>query len=346
MTPVAIGPPPLPRVVLARDVGRDVVRRACATGALSRIRTGAYTDVVGAEKPWELRRRQALARVVAASQVLTSRYAFSHATAALIHGLWLWSIETTAHVTRETRAGGRTAPDLRCHTARLSAEDVVVVNGLPTTSLARTIEDCALTMHPRDALVVVDSALRLIVRPDRHDRRGTKQRLDGVRRQLLARLERRGKVPGRRRARAILMAADPHAESPGESVLRWIAVACGLPQPEPQVRVDTPRGIYYTDVTCRVVLRGPGDGSERVLIAHLEFDGAVKYGGDASGAAQAVLKEKLREDAIRALGHIVCRFTYADLRDEQEVVRRVLAALPPGHVIKLEPVPTLRPVAW
>ena len=53
----------------------------------------------------------------------------------------------------------------------------------------------------------------------------------------------------------------------------------------------------------------------------VEFDGAVKYEG--ADGRNALIREKRREDALRALGYRVVRLTWSDLRRPE----RVLAAL-------------------
>jgi very-short-patch-repair endonuclease len=53
----------------------------------------------------------------------------------------------------------------------------------------------------------------------------------------------------------------------------------------------------------------------------VEFDGAVKYQG--ADGRNALIREKRREDALRALGYRVVRLTWSELRRPE----RVLAAL-------------------
>ena len=57
----------------------------------------------------------------------------------------------------------------------------------------------------------------------------------------------------------------------------------------------------------------------------VEFDGAVKYAGGASG--RALSEEKRREDPLRELGFEVVRVTWADLDHPDWVLARVRAAL-------------------
>jgi len=60
-----------------------------------------------------------------------------------------------------------------------------------------------------------------------------------------------------------------------------------------------------------------------------EFDGKSKYGlwlRPGETAADAVVREKIREDALRAMGFIVIHWTWKDLEDPA-FYRRLLAVL-------------------
>lgn len=99
--------------------------------------------------------------------------------------------------------------------------------------------------------------------------------------------------PGIAAVRRILEHVDPAAESPGESVLRWIVMTAGIPV-RSQVWIEA-EGVEY-----RVDLRLEGDD------VILEFDGLEKYGGGVD-----VVAEKLREDALRRTGYEVERVILA-----------------------------------
>ena len=57
----------------------------------------------------------------------------------------------------------------------------------------------------------------------------------------------------------------------------------------------------------------------------VEFDGAVKYAG--ADGREALVREKRREDALRAMGYEVVRVTWADLTHPEVVVALVRRAL-------------------
>jgi very-short-patch-repair endonuclease len=95
-----------------------------------------------------------------------------------------------------------------------------------------------------------------------------------------------------------------------ESLARAVVVLDGHPAPRSQVWLRTARG----DV--RVDLLDPGG---RVII---EADGRVKY-----TTPETLWQEKLREDALRATGREMVRFTYRDYLDPGPWLTHYRAAL-------------------
>jgi len=170
----------------------------------------------------------------------------------------------------------------------------------PVTTLERTVVDCARTLAPDQALVIADSALR-----------------GGADPALVSTiLEESAGRRGVRRAREVVGLADARAESAGESVLRWIVHAAGLPAPEIGLRVPTRRGDSWLD------LAWPG---HRVA---LEFDGAVKYsGGEYGDPTRRLFDEKLRQDALEEAGWLVLRVVWEDLLRPEVLAARIRSAL-------------------
>jgi hypothetical protein len=171
------------------------------------------------------------------------------------------------------------------HAGRIGKGERVVVDGIPTTSLERTVLDIARRQSFTHAVVVLDHVLRL----------------DMLRREeLAAALEGLGRVRGCRRAAAAIEFADARAESPGESISRVTAHDLGIPAPELQHEFSTPSGRFRTDFWW------PDAG----VIG--EFDGRLKYDDP-----RALWDEKLREDALRRLPgvHGFARWTMRDAAD-------------------------------
>ena len=109
-----------------------------------------------------------------------------------------------------------------------------------------------------------------------------------------------------------MVAADPSAESPGETLLRVLLLELG---------VDVVPQYFIMDgsvVVARVDFYLP---SLRVVV---EFDGLVKY--DGRDGKEALAAEKRREERIRGLGYGVARVVWADLFIPGRVAALVRAA--------------------
>ena len=135
-------------------------------------------------------------------------------TAALLWGLPVSDIPAHPEVIRPPRS--HRPRSLRTVCTALSVEDVVIVNGIAVTTMARTAVDLAIDLPIPQALVTVDAALR-----------------KGVRRELMTEiLLRRGAVAGSIKAHQAIEWADPCAESPVESRGRGELLIRGVARPE------------------------------------------------------------------------------------------------------------------
>ena len=221
----------------------------------------------------------------------------SHEWAAAVHGWTL--LEPPAEPPTLTRprlvgAPPDTWPGLSI--AGLPDDQRTILDGLPITTPPRTLVDCARTLPDEAAVVVADSALRAGVP------RAAAQAVAGscVR------------WPGIRQARAVLTFADARADSALESRSRWRLHTQGLPPPDLQVTICDEHGRDAGEV-------------DFVWLAHrtvLETDGRVKYTSE-----RVLWAEKLREDALRALGLVVVRSYWSDSAQELAAkVRRGFAA--------------------
>lgn len=294
----------MPRIVRAGDLGPARLREAVLDGRLVRVLRGYYTQPPAAGAPWERDRHLLLARAAAVHRHRGGEHWFSHETAALLWGCATVQVPVVVdvtgvlnpHVRRGTVDGVRT----RWTADAAARADVTGELDLPASSLARTVVDCAATLRAEHGLVVADSALRAGLDPDA----------------VAAVLARSAGRRGIRRARDVLALADGRAESPGESLLRWLLLDAGLPAPELQVAVSTRLGWRWVDL-----------GWPEARLA-LEFDGAVKYAGGRAVSAEAVVAEKRRQDALEEEEWRVLRIVWADLRDPVMLtarIRRVLA---------------------
>jgi len=289
------------RQLLDFGLGHQEVRTLRRTGRLQRLRRGCYYPQSAWEqrKPWEQDTLRILAHAHVAVRASTGRYAYSHATAARLHGWAILHPEPGIHVTSSTRPGqGQHAPDVVAHTAPLPAHQTEVVAGVVVTAACRTAVDCARSMSFTAGMVVMDQALRSGVH--QQDVLDAAHRLSGH----------RGVVQLRR----ILDGADSRSESPGESCTRVVLARMNLKQPTSQLEVRTPRGVRRLDF-----------GWENEKLA-LEFDGSSKY-FDFKATDQAILEERQREKLLMEQGWFFIRISWADLRDEAALKQRILAGL-------------------
>lgn len=300
--PEPLVPPSLP-ALLTPDALPAVERLAVRQAQLLELRPGMYTTSNPEAAPGLARRDLVLARVAAAKSSLGTDYWFSHATAALLHGLWTYRLADRVHLTQLYPPQIRREDDswdhryrVTRHWTRLPHRDRDVVNGLPVTTLERTAVDCARSLGPAPALVVVDSALH-----------------NGADRAIIEQIlrESRGKR-GVVQARRIFDLADDGAESPGESLVRLMMIEQGFPRPETQVPVETALGVKWVDV---------GWPEARVGI---EFDGEIKYTDLADGDPEGVQRRELsRHAAIEAEGWRLTRAAWPDVDQETLFLDRV-----------------------
>lgn len=265
---------------------RPLIMAGVRAGELVCVRPGRFV-AAGVGRSPEDRHRHLVAATFAE---LRPGAVLSHASAAVWHGLPVPLAELErCHVLRPGRTGGKRGRHLHVHRGE-AAEDVVEIDGVPMTSLARTVEDLTRSLDPMFALAVADRAAALGV-----DMAEIQERR--------ARAPRR---PGNACAREVVGLADGRAESPGESWSRWRMHQAGVPMPELQ----------------RVLRDAAGDQVARVdfwwesvrLVG--EFDGEIKYGRllrPGQSVADVIRAEKAREEAIRRTGNWVVRWTAKDL---------------------------------
>lgn len=297
-------------VHLAGDFPPSYPASRVRDGAWLRVRPGAYVEAAPDDRH-ERDRAIALARIVAIREQLTAPYVLSHESAAMLWGLPLLGAPDRTHVIGTGNPSAE-ASDVVRHVHQLPDQQRTIHLGHAVTTLERTVTDCAMALSAHAGLVVADAALHV-----------------GVTREGC--LEIFASMAGRRgviRARAVLQIADDGAESPGESSARFVFLRAGLPLPETQIEIRTRLGTYWTDLGWR---------EWRLAV---EYDGRVKYSARGS-AAEVVVQEKRRQEAIEEAGWRVLRLTKEDLRQPSQVIQRVARHLPPSTFDRLRPRSTL-----
>ncbi|MEU8222634.1 type IV toxin-antitoxin system AbiEi family antitoxin domain-containing protein [Kribbella sp. NPDC048915] len=272
------------------------VQRRVRSGQWRRMSYNAYVEPSSDptdETPWDRALRLYRLSIRMAFERLAD-VVVSHQSAAALHGLPLWGTDLSkVHFTRSVTGRDRTGRTLRIHRSPVEDDEVVVVDGLPVTSVERAILETTCTTSYEVGVVLSDAALRL----------GST-----TREQLAACVERHRHWPGSPAARAAVQFADGLSESVGESRLRVLMANHELPPPELQVEIRDDDG----DLIGRV---------DFLLRRHsiVEFDGAIKYGE----GTPAVLAEKRREDRLRAAGYGLARVDWTDLDHPQQTARHL-----------------------
>jgi hypothetical protein len=293
----------LRRDVIAANVGGELVKRALRSGAIVRVRQGAYClrDVWAAADGIERYR----IRVRAVRRQYDERVALSHVSTLVVDGGpdWGHSLEHV-HLTNMAGSGERTQAGVVHHRGSLRVGDVRRDSLGWLTSPARTALDTA-SLAPRDPAVCV---------------------LDWVQQQGLAsRIELEQGIAAMRAwpdTLALKLKLDiscGRCESVGETRTHLLCRDQHLPPPVPQFEVWHPNG----RLAARVDFAWP----ERRTI--LEFDGLAKYlklRRPGESIEDCVLREKTREDLIRRLtGWTVLRIVWADLARPAATARMIRA---------------------
>ncbi|GAA2002531.1 hypothetical protein GCM10009739_11160 [Microbacterium ulmi] len=216
----------------------------------------------------------------------------SHASAAVVHELPLFRLAPKRVHLSGTHVDGRVKraePLVAHHRITVAETDIVEIDGIRCTSLARTVADTIRGASRMTSVALADAALRRVAMDA--ETRGYDEAKDAAfREEVAARLQRGAR--GVRQARWVLEFADGRAESPGESGSRLLLWELGFAGPRLQVPVPSPSGGHYE------IDFGLDD-----VDAWGEYDGQGKYRDpnlreDAS-LEDVLLAEKSREDWIR-----------------------------------------------
>ncbi len=281
--------------------GSRAIRALLEAGDLVRLRHGCYirASLWNAQPPEARSRQLIFAHAHGTRTTSTGTFLYSHTSAARLRRLYLWDVDDAVHLLQKVRPSNeRHGRDVRCHTRPFAEHEVDVVNGLRTTSLERTLADCAMLLGYRQALILTDHGLRLGA--DAAVLQAMADALDGRR--------------GIRTFRRVLATADPRSESPGESLARELILRFRIKPPEPQLEVSSRAGRHRLDFAWK---------EEKIA---LEFDGKTKY-FDYRPTAEVIFEERRREKALMDEGWRFVRIEWQHLFREQEFKSRLLRAL-------------------
>ena len=234
-----------------------------------------------------------IVRLEAAWDRLPAQAAFSGRTAAWLHGIDVAACDPIEAIVPRS-AGVSARAGISLHRALLDDRDVIVLRGMRTTTMPRTVFDICTRLKLTEAVVVVDAAL--------HDRRVTLG-------QLLSWADAHTGRKGVTKLRQVLRYAEPKAESAMESRLRMVIVLGGLPRPKAQVSIR--------DANGRIIGR-PDLYYEEARLG-IEYDGGTHR--------HALVEDNRRQNQLLNAGVRLLRFTSADVGNPGSVVQQVRTAL-------------------
>jgi len=283
-------------------VGVGELRRRVAQGSLVRVRRGVFRRA--GDLPSATAHRLLIDATLGD---LGAGAVISHASAGILHGLPVpVSALGRVSVSHARRGRGHVTRGVRDRGCPVPESDVIEIEGMPVTSLARTVVDLGRDLSFDWGVAVADYALRA-----------------GLAREVLAvQVERSRRWPGNARARAVVSFADARAESPGESRSRALLAQAGLPAPTLQF-----------EVWADGVLLGRADFAWEDHGVLGEFDGLAKYGAllrPGETPADALAREKVREDGFRGAGWLVTRWVWKELSNPDLLGKKVGRALELG----------------
>lgn len=277
----------------ALDLGISPRRleRAVDRGHLTRIAPSLYA----VSAPWrELAPWVRHERLVRAAVRLTPDAVVSHLSAAVLLGLPHPAYEpakVTMTLLDDTRTSRRDEWR-QFHRGETPPEHVFVRAGRAHLTAARTVIDCARELHPRDALAVMDGALR--------GGHTVLSQLEDMRRH-------QRRWPGVTGADVVLRLANPLRENWLESVSAWAFHRQGLPVGVPQAVVLDRQGRFV----ARVDTLWPGLGIVGEADGEGKYELAAPAGRDAgviTTMRRSVHAQRGREDRLRDLGLEICRW--------------------------------------
>jgi hypothetical protein len=280
---------------LSLGLSDTTLKRRTTAGLFERLGPEVYV-FNGAPRTWHM-------EVAAAVLASGSRAAASHRTAAHLHGI----VDRPEQIEVVSLRTGRRPSEFVLHQSTdLARTHITTVEGIPTTTLARTIVDIGVPHGIGTTSSCLDEA-----------RRRELVTLEEVARVLhqVARKGRNGVGPARR----ILMerlAWDQITDSQLEDRFLRIIQRSNLPQPEGQFVVTDGAGAFV----ARVDFAYPGSS---LLI---ELDGAAFHSDRAR-----FQRDRARQNRLVALGYTVLRFTYWDVLAGSDVVVDTLASFLPRN---------------
>lgn len=310
-TPWILPTQPMTRTdLVASGVTPRMLRTRLGSGDLVQVRRGVYLRADN----WPADKAGQHIMLARGEQVVHPTGVISHQSAALILGLPTpgfghWEDLPVSITLPAAESGSRSGMRIH-HTGPLPPPQIHRDKaGYLVTTPARTAVDLAADLPLHEALVLLDSAARLIIaslvpgKALRHHY--ASPRLAAVATDLLSQAAATVRAT---RLRPALGLVEPSRESVAESLSAGRMHVVGLPTPIFQARIRTPIGNAYPDFLWE----------DLGLIG--ECDGAVKYND-----ADAYVLEKEREQALRDLGYRFVRWLAKEIMLRPDIVMERIA---------------------
>lgn len=244
------------------------------------------------------KRHEALDLVEAAWRRLPQGAVFSGLTAAWLHGLDVDPADPIEFTVPKS-IGVTTRSGMAVRRSALTANEVVLRHGLPTTTMVRTLLDISCRQPLVEAVVITDMALhaRVITSDALVESLGTYEGTWGV-----------------KSLRKVVWHAEPATESPMETRMRMVIVLGGLPRPQAQVEIYDDTGEFLG----RPDLFYP---AERL---GLEYDGSIHHG--------SLAEDNRRQNRLLNAGVRLLRFGAGDIYGAPDSVVALVRAQLRGSV--------------
>lgn len=212
----------------------------------------------------------------------------------------LWEIRTDSRACVDVTvvAKGRSSGSLRCHSSQIPGDERTTLDGIPVTTVPRTILDLAATATTEE----VETMLREVEYRRLYDRLSLRDLLD--------------RYPGRRGSRAVRAALERGSETSGriESPLeeRFLPFLDNHRLPRPRFNAWIEAGAHRYKVDCL--------WPDQCLIVELD-------GWESHRTRAAFRQDRARDRRLRVAGYAVTHIAWSQLDDEPEEIAADLSAL-------------------
>ena len=285
------------------------------------IMKGCYVRVNDAQflsSRWAVWEAVSRARLLAMQHAGSEERVFIGASALVARGIPLWEANPDVCVWAPSRRGHKSLRAVQTEAVRVpavavrwsvvppNALELEQVEGITVEGIVDAGVRMALFSEHLSAFVALCMLLNRQSQFSVFTQDADRQRSDALRENMLARLEERatGKetIPFRR-AKRLIVAADPGCENPAEAALLWVLKSVTAFEVVTQFEIIVNGRRYFADIAI------PG------LMIIFEFDGIGKLGKNEADFARAKRDWIQRENDLRSAGWTIYRVSWRDYED-------------------------------